>query len=56
MKKCLLVGFYYDDNHMRDMQIKNRKGVTITEVWTELQNLFAVPGVSQIKHVLDNKN
>ena len=50
-----MVGYYYDANHIRAILIKNRRGLTITEVWEELYKIFAKVGISPNTYVLDNK-
>ena len=42
----ILVGYYFDANHIRAIPIKNRRGLTIIEVWEQLHNNFKKVGIA----------
>ena len=51
----ILVGYHYDSNCILGIPIKNRKGLTLTKVWTALYNDFKKASVVPSTYVLNNK-
>ena len=51
-----MIAYCFDDNHIRALPIKNRRGPTITEVWESLHNNFKTAGAAPKYMFLIMKN
>jgi len=51
----ILVGYYYDANHIKGIPINNRCGPTITEAWEQLHKTFKLAGAPPDTYALDNE-
>ena len=51
----ILVGYHYDGNYIHGMPLKDRRGQSITEAWSELNAIFKKAGVAPEMYVLDNE-
>jgi len=53
--KYILVGYYYNANYIHGIPLKDLKGQSICNAWTQLQNIFKKAGAAPEMFVLDNE-
>ena len=51
----ILVGYHYDSNLIYGIPLKNRKGITFSEAWKHLHEIFTKTGTTPSTWILDNE-